>query len=118
MSYDINPLKPSRILMTADTIGGVWTYSIELIRGLLAADIQVSLATLGGELSNSQKADLQEIPEVQVFESTYKLEWMEDPWKDLERAGDWLMALNEKLQPDLIHLNHYAHTSLPWGSPT
>ena len=25
---------PRRVLMTADTVGGVWTYAIELARGL------------------------------------------------------------------------------------
>ena len=30
---DSHPL-PRKVLMTADTVGGVWTYAIELARGL------------------------------------------------------------------------------------
>ena len=36
-----------RILMTADTIGGVWTYALEFARALGPHGIEVTLATMG-----------------------------------------------------------------------
>jgi glycosyltransferase involved in cell wall biosynthesis len=43
---------------------------------------------------------------------------MEDPWLDVARAGDWLLSLERDLQPDLVHLNGFAHGSLKWMAPT
>lgn len=105
-----------RILMTADTVGGVWTYAMELAHALSAHKIEIALATMGAPLTSDQRKQCQRTPNLQVYESTYKLEWMEDPWADVERAGDWLLTLESDLAPDLIHLNGYAHGQLPWNA--
>jgi glycogen synthase len=42
---------------------------------------------------------------------------MDDPWDEVEAAGEWLLGLEEYFTPDLIHLNGYAHGSLPWRAP-
>lgn len=112
-----NVLLPRRVLMTADTVGGVWTYAIELARGLAERGVEVALATMGDPLNDSQREKADRIPRLKVFESTFKLEWQEDPWRDVEKAGDWLLGLEERFSPDLIHLNGYAHGSLPWSAP-
>ena len=52
-----------------------------------------------------------------LYESGYRLEWMDDPWDDLERGGEWLLSLADKVRPDLVHLNGYVHASLPWRCP-
>jgi glycosyltransferase involved in cell wall biosynthesis len=52
-----------------------------------------------------------------LFESAYRLEWMADPWDDVDRAGDWLLKIAERFHPDLIHLNGYSHASLAWDAP-
>lgn len=108
---------PRKVLMTADTVGGVWNYALELARGLAEQGIEVALATMGSPMSELQREMAGRIPRLKVFESTYKLEWMEDPWRDVERAGDWLLGLEERFSPDLIHLNGYAHAALPWHAP-
>jgi len=53
-----------------------------------------------------------------VFESCFKLEWMEDAWEDVAKAGEWLLQLEKRLQPEIIHLNGYVHAALPWQAPT
>src|SRR5215217_1733055 len=107
-----------RILMTADTVGGVWTYALELTRALQPYNVEVLLATMGPSLSDSQRDDARSLPNLSLFKSNYKLEWMPGCWTDVKRAGDWLLHLENRLQPDLIHLNGYAHASLPWKNPT
>jgi glycosyltransferase involved in cell wall biosynthesis len=89
-----------------------------LARGLGRHGIQVALAAMGGPLSASQRAEVQGMPGLTVFESTFKLEWMEDPWSDVARAGDWLLHLEEVIQPDIIHLNSYVYGALSWRAPT
>ncbi len=106
-----------RVLMSADTVGGVWTYAMELAQALSTRGIEIALATMGAALTSHQRKQSQRIPNLQVYESTYKLEWMENPWADVERAGDWLLTLESDLAPDLIHLNGYAHGQLPWNAP-
>ncbi len=109
--------RAQRILMTADTIGGVWTYAVELCRGLANVGIQVCLATMGNSLSADQRHQIGSIPGLQLFESTFKLEWMIDPWSDVHSAGTWLLELESRLRPDIIHLNSYSHATLPWRAP-
>ena len=104
--------------MTADTVGGVWTYALELTRALESHGVEVMLATMGPRPSSAQREQALNIPNLTVFKSDYKLEWMPDCWTDVKRAGDWLLHLENRLQPDLIHLNGYAHAKLPWTKPT
>jgi glycosyltransferase involved in cell wall biosynthesis len=116
MTESSNPL-PRKILMTADTVGGVWTYALELARGLGERGVEVALATMGGPLSDLHREKAERIPRLKVFESTFKLEWMEDCWRDVEKAGEWLLRLEDRICPDLVHLNGYAHAALPWRAP-
>jgi len=105
------------ILMTADTIGGVWRYALELARGLEPFGADITLATMGAPLSAEQRSEVAALPNVRVVESRYKLVWMDDPWADLEAAGQWLLKLAEDVKPSLIHLNDYSYGHLPWPAP-
>jgi len=111
-------LSGSRVLMTADTVGGVWTYALELSRALGEQGVEVALATMGAPLSIDQWAEARALPRVRVFESGFKLEWIADPWNDVDRAGEWLLDLERQLRPDFIHLNSFVHGSLPWRVPS
>src|SRR6266480_1325872 len=42
---------------------------------------------------------------------------MDGAWDDVDRAGDWLLEIEERVHPDLIHLNGYSHAALPWNAP-
>lgn len=110
-------MKPKKILMTADTLGGVWIYALSLSRELEEAGVTVYLATMGKRLSPAQEAMADELPNLRVIQSEYKLEWMNDPWEDVRQAGEWLLELEQDIEPDLIHLNGYAHAALAWKSP-
>ena len=107
-----------KVLMTADTVGGVWTYALELASALGEHGVEVAIATMGAPLTPQQREASGEIPNLEVFESCFKLEWMEDPWEDVAKAGEWLLQLEGRLQPDVVHLNGYVHAALPWQAPT
>lgn len=109
---------PRCVLMTADTIGGVWTYALELARGLTARGSRVVLATMGRAPTDAQMRAARAVDGVVLECSGYALEWMpDDPWDDVAAAGDWLLRLERRYRPNLIHLNGYAHGSLPWSAP-
>jgi len=103
--------------MTADPVGGVWTFSLELCSHLARYAVDVTLATLGAPLTAAQRAAVARIPGVELAESAFKLEWMPEPWADVERAGRWLLRLAWERQPDVVHLNHLVHADLPWDAP-
>lgn len=109
--------EPRRVLMTADTVGGVWIYALELASALARHGVEIILATMGELLRPEQRAAAGQLANVQVFESCYRLEWMANPWDDVAAAGEWLRDLEHALQPDLVHLNGYVHAALPWRSP-
>jgi glycogen synthase len=104
--------------MTADTVGGVWTYAMELVRAFSDNGIDVALATMGSPLTLDQAREASRVVNVEVFESNFKLEWMQKPWQDVDDAGNWLLYLEQLLEPDIIHLNGYVHAALPWKAPT
>jgi glycogen(starch) synthase len=110
-------LAPKTILMTADTVGGVWTYALELVKSLQPYSIQVHLATMGSLPTAGQQKEAARIKNLQLHTGSFQLEWMENPWQEVDAAGDWLLELERQLQPDLVHLNNYCHGQLPWQAP-
>lgn len=108
----------SKILMTTDAVGGVWQYSVDLASQLSARGAQVLLATMGPRPTEAQKQLVAGVPGVVLCESDYKLEWMQQPWSDVAAAGRWLSDLAAEFQPDVVHLNGYAHAALLWNAPT
>jgi glycogen synthase len=106
-----------KVLMTADTVGGVWTYAMELARGLERNGVSVVLATMGARPSADQRSEVSTLRNVDLVESDFKLEWMQHPWDDVDRAADWLLRLEVDHAPDIVHLNGYAHAALPWSAP-
>src|SRR5919198_6087254 len=106
-----------RVLLTTDTVGGVWTYALELARALQPRGVEVALATMGGPLSEAQRAELRSVRDLEVYPSEFRLEWMEEPWADVAEAGEWLLWVERCVRPDVIHLNSYAHGALAWKAP-
>jgi glycogen(starch) synthase len=105
------------VLMTADAVGGVWTYTLELARALAAYGVRTTIATLGPRPDAAQRTAAAVIPGVDLIETDFALEWMEDGWRDAEAAADWLLALEQHLRPAVVHLNGFTHGALPWRAP-
>jgi len=108
---------PKRILMTADAVGGVWTYSLELARAFLPHGVEVILASMGPRPTAEQRNEATCLGNVTLVESDYRLEWMDDPWRDVADAGLWLLDLEQQFAPDIIHLNGYSHAAIRWKQP-
>jgi glycogen synthase len=106
-----------RILMTADTVGGVFTYAVELIAALEPHGVQTVLATFGRPLTRGQREQLRRCRVLDVYESSFPLEWMPNRWDELEASTGWLRDVVARVAPDCIHFNHFAHAGLPWNVP-
>jgi len=105
------------VLMTVDAVGGIWTYAVDLARALGERGVRVSLALMGPPASDAQREEIAAIATADFYERPYALEWMDDPWCEVDQAGEWLLDLERELQPDVVHLNGYCHASLDWHAP-
>ncbi len=103
--------------MNADTLGGVWTYAIELMAALGRHDVEFVLCSTGRLPTADQRQAVVALGNVRLRESAFKLEWMEDPWDDVHRTRQWLLDVAAAEQPDLVHLNDYAHAAADWSQP-
>lgn len=111
------PPGPRSVLMTTDALGGIWSYALDLAAGLAQAGTRTILASMGPAPSQAQRADAASVPGLSLEVSNFRLEWMPDADDDVRRAGDWLLGLERRYSPDVVHLNGYAHASLPWRAP-
>jgi glycosyltransferase involved in cell wall biosynthesis len=104
-----------RILMTADTVGGVWTYATGLASALAASGADVHLVTMGPRARPDQREML--LTSVHLIESDLALEWQDPEGADLAHAGEFFEATERQIAPDIIHLNSYREATLGWHAP-
>jgi glycogen synthase len=106
-----------RVLVTTDTVGGVWTHALDLAGGLRRAGVDVVLATMGARLRPDQRADADAAGLVALHESDFALEWMQAQWEAVDAAGEWLLDIAHAESVDLVHSNSFAHGALDWMRP-
>ncbi|HEU5452960.1 MAG TPA: glycosyltransferase family 4 protein [Terriglobales bacterium] len=105
------------VLVTADTVGGVWTYTRELVTGLVRRGARVTLVSFG-EIPAAAQADwLDGLRGVDYRPTAFRLEWMQEAEEDLEASSDFLLGVIRDTKPDLLHLNQYAYGALPVEVP-
>ena len=109
------------VLITTDTQGGVWDYSLQLVQGLLARDSKVTMVSMGGLPSHLQAQELAhlqcEFKSHLIFIPTdYPLEWMHDDLR-LAESRAFLRSLLSTSKPDLFHANQYCYGDLDCAVP-
>ena len=111
-----------RLLMTTDTVGGVWTYTAELTAALLERGVSIALVTIGPKPSAAQHEWLHAMESLWGSRFRWQvclapLEWMssnEGAYRDAEPA---LLQIVREFQPDLLHSNQYCFGALPVAIP-
>ena len=105
------------VLVTADTVGGVWTYARELVTGLSRKGVNVTLVSFGEIPTGAQSEWLDGLRGVDFHPTAFKLEWMQESEADIEASSEYLHALIREIQPDLLHLNQFCYGSLDVSIP-
>ncbi len=105
------------ILVTADTLGGVWTYARELVTGLVARGVRVTLVSFGDILPDEQTRWIEALRGVDYRPTAFKLEWMQNSEADMEASSEYLQALIQETRPDLLHLSQFYYGALECGIP-
>jgi glycogen(starch) synthase len=108
---------PRRVLMTADAVGGIWQYALELAGRLAKYQVEVVLCVMGPPPSEQQRTMLRCLENVTLREAGYRLEWMTNPWPDLEASRRWIEELIAEFSPDVLHFNGFALAGHSWGVP-
>jgi glycosyltransferase involved in cell wall biosynthesis len=105
-----------RVLMTTDTVGGVWTHATALASALAELGNEIHLVTLGPAARADQRAML-DGENIHLIETDLALEWQDPEAADLERARTLLLDLERTIRPDVVHLNSYREATFEWLAP-
>jgi glycogen(starch) synthase len=108
-----------RILVTADTVGGVWTYSRELVTGLLRLGARVTLVSFG-DLPTSGQTRWMESIRGRRFDyrpTAFKLEWMQDSAADMKASSEYLRGVIRETEPGLLHFSQFYYGALDCDVP-
>ena len=111
-----------RLLMTTDTVGGVWTYTQELTAGLLQRGVAIALVTIGRVPSAAQVLWLRGMAE--LWGSSFRwdvctapLEWMSSNESAYDNAESLLLEVIRDFKPHLLHSNQFCFGGLPVSIP-
>jgi glycosyltransferase involved in cell wall biosynthesis len=93
---------PSRLLMTADAVGGVWTHALDLVAAL---GTPVTLAVLGPAPDAAQRAAAAAIPGLDLVETGLPLDWLATSEAEVVAAARAVAALARQVGATLVQLN-------------
>ena len=105
------------ILVTADTLGGVWTYTRELVTGLIRKGVQVTLVSFGDIPTAAQTQWMEGLPNLDYRPTAFKLEWMLDSEADMLASAQYLEAVIQETRPDVLHLSQFYYGALECAVP-
>lgn len=106
-----------RVLVTADTFSGVWTYARELVTGLVTQGAQVTLVSFGEIPLPDQTAWMQSLHGLEYHPTAFRLDWMEEGEQDFHAAQEYLCEIVRDTRPDILHLNQLSFGALPVSTP-
>lgn len=105
------------VLITSDTVGGVWTYTQELVTGLVHAGHRVTLVSFGKLPLPQQTTWMQTLARLDYFPTEYRLEWMEIAERDIDDSRRYLKLLINEVHPDVLHFSQYCYGDLETETP-
>jgi len=105
------------VLITADTLSGVWTYTQELVSGLVSRGVRVTLVSFGDIPLPERIAWMDNLRGLDYRPTAFRLDWMEEGEPDFRDASCYLASLVKEIKPDVLHLNQLCYGSLPVKTP-
>lgn len=111
-----------RVLMTTDTVGGVWTFTKELASELLRRGCAVALVSMGRLPSQAQRqwVNLQQAKwgERFLFRALdIPLEWMADNERAFSEAEPVLLQIAKEFDAELLLSSQYCFGAIKCGIP-
>jgi len=106
-----------RVLLTTDTVGGVWSYTRELATGLVRHGVEVTLVSFGHMPEPRQLSWTEGQRNLDFRPTGFKLEWMQDSAEDVALSSQYLLDIIRETRPDLLHFNQFCYGGLPVSLP-
>jgi glycosyltransferase involved in cell wall biosynthesis len=105
------------VLVTTDTLSGLWTYTQELVTGLANRGVKVTLVSFGDIPLPEQTSWMSSLEGLEYHPTAFRLHWMQEGEFDLRESSAYLTELVREIRPDLLHLNHVSYGSLRVDTP-
>lgn len=106
-----------RVLLTADAVGGVWTYALELARGLAGRGVEVMLAVVGRPPDEGQAAAARAIAGLELAVTGLELEWEDRTGPLGAEARARLLGLERAFRPDLVQTSGFREAAAGFAAP-
>lgn len=94
-----------RILITTDSVGGVWQYSLDLAAALVGLGWEPVLAHLGPAPDRHRRAHADGFHGVRLIETGLPLDWLSEGPQQVLATGAAITRLAQQERIDLLHLN-------------
>jgi glycogen synthase len=105
------------VLVTTDTLSGAWTYSRELVTGLVTRGVRVTLVSFGEIPMPEQTGWMDHLHGLEYHPTAFRLEWMQEAEEDFFESSAFLSSLVRELRPDVLHLNQFCYGNLDVDVP-
>lgn len=111
-----------RLLITTDTVGGVWRFTQELVQGLLEASDSVALVSFGRAESVTQRTECELLARTygdrfRYVSSPVPLEWMRENERSFEDGASILDSLMKDFDAELLHSNQFCFGAVACSIP-
>jgi glycosyltransferase involved in cell wall biosynthesis len=100
------------VLITSDTLNGNWTYARELVSGLIARGLRVTLVSFGEIPLPEQTVWMERLHGLAYRPTAFRLDWMQEGQRDFEDSSAYLCSLVKETRPDVFHSNHLCYGAL------
>lgn len=94
-----------KLFMTADSVGGVFAYALDLARGLAPHGVSTTLALLGPSPTPAQRAEAGTVPNLRLVDTHLPLDWLAEDRRAADQAAEEVATLAAYYGADIIHLN-------------
>lgn len=94
-----------KVLITADAVGGVWQYSLDLARGLSGLGIRSVIALMGPGAGEAQRASAAGIEGLELIETGLPLDWLAEDRAAIRKAARDIARLARSSGADIVQLN-------------
>jgi len=104
---------PPTVLIVVEPPGAAWPHVDTLVRELAGLGVEVTVAAIT-PLRPGQRHELSGTPGVEVLTCPVVAATPGEHLANRARIADWLLEVEEMLNPDIVHLTGYLHAGLPW----
>lgn len=112
-----NGLNASKLFMTADAVGGVFQYALDLARALEPHGLRTTLAMLGPPMDESRRTMARKIHGLTIVETGLPLDWLASDAESVVDTARAIAGLAAACRADVIHLNTPALAVADFAAP-